>query len=162
MKNRQLAAQKDSPLNIIVAYLTFTVGVMLFLLPMFSGCGRTEKRIKVVPVTGKVTFAGEVPAGATIVLHPVGKLEVADVAPSATVKNDGTFKISVYGDGDGAPPGEYVATIEWFKIVTGPNGDGGGRGPNVIPVKYSRKDLSPVKVTVTDAPTELPPITITR
>src|SRR5687768_12592962 len=75
------------------------------------GCGGGESRVAVVPVSGKVTFQGTAPAGAQVVLHPVTRSEETSVAPSGTVREDGSFQISAYDQGDGAPPGEYVATV---------------------------------------------------
>ena len=55
--------------------------------------------------------------------------------------------------------GEYTATVQWFKLVVG---DGGaGRGPNVLPPKYSRAETSPIKVAVKSEATQLQPIVIT-
>jgi hypothetical protein len=120
----------------------------------FSGC--SEKRMEVFPVTGKVTFAGQIPAGAQIVLHAVNRSEPCDVAPSATVKADGTFEISAYQQGDGAPAGDYVATVHWFKIQP----KDGTAGPNVIPATYTNPKTSPIKISVKDGGTVVPPISI--
>jgi len=122
------------------------------------GCGG-ESRVSVVPVSGKVTFQGTAPAGAQVVLHPVTRSDETSVAPSGTVKEDGSFQISAYDQGDGAPPGEYVATVQWFRLVAEEGGS--GRGPNVLPVKYASPETSPVKVTVNSDATELQPIEIT-
>jgi hypothetical protein len=125
---------------------------------VLTGCGRSEPRVPVVSVTGKISFQGQVPAGAQVVLHPVVKSEESNVAPFATVKDDGTFAISAYDHGDGAPPGEYVATVEWFRLVA--TEGGGGRGPNVLPAAYASPATSPIRVTVKSEATELPPIEI--
>ena len=128
-----------------------------------TGCGRSEKRVPVFQVSGAISFEGKAPAGAQIVLHPVsGSESDALVAPVGKVKDDGTFQISTYGEGDGAPAGEYKATVQWFKIVADPSGSGGGRGPNVLPPKYSTAQLSPITVSVKSEPNQLGPIVITR
>jgi hypothetical protein len=129
----------------------------LFLLAGVIGCN-SEVRVPVYPVSGKVTFQGKPAAGAQVVLHPVDRSKPSDVTPSAGVQGDGTFKITAYELDDGAPQGEYVATVEWFKIVS--TGGGGGRGPNVLPAKYASSKTSPIKVTVNGGPTEIPPIVI--
>lgn len=119
------------------------------------GCG--ESRVEVSPVTGKVTYQGQSPVGALIVLHPVSPADGASVAPTGAVKKDGTFAITAYEKGDGAPPGEYVATIEWYKF----DEKLGGSGPNVLPQDYANAKTSPIKVTIkAGEPTEIPPITI--
>ena len=118
------------------------------------GCG--ESRIETAPVSGKITFDGQPPIGAQIVLHPVDRSKPSEVAPSGQVKADGVFTISSYEAGDGAPPGEYVATVQWYKL----DKDLGGPGPNVIPKEYSSEKTSPLKVKVESTPTTLPPIVI--
>ena len=129
----------------------------LLALAALAGCGG-ETRIPVVPVSGTIKFQGEAPSGAQVVLHPVAKSNDQIIAPAGTVKDDGTFQISAYDAGDGAPPGEYVATVQWFKIVAEEGGS--GRGPNVLPAKYASPETSPVKVTVKPEPTQLEPIDI--
>jgi hypothetical protein len=124
------------------------------------GCGPSDVRVPVVPVSGKISFQGQSPAGAQIVLHPVSKVEGQSVAPSASVKDDGSFQISAYDQADGAPPGDYVATVQWFKVVADEGGS--GRGPNVLPAKYASPETSPVKITVNSEATEVPPIEITH
>jgi hypothetical protein len=127
------------------------------LLSLLPGC--SEKRVEVFPVQGKITFEGKPPVGAQVVLHPQGDLTFNNIAPLGIVKDDGSFKISVYGDGDGAPAGDYVATVQWFK-VTAQDG-GAGKGPNVIPKQYADPDTSPIKLTVKGGTTnELEPIQI--
>jgi hypothetical protein len=121
------------------------------------GCGDSEVRVPVFPVTGKVTYQGQTPVGAQIVLHPVKYTGPDSVTPIGTVLEDGSFKVTAYDPGDGAPQGDYVATVQWFKMSKELNGP----GPNVIPKKYSDPATSPIKVTVAGGgPTEIPPITI--
>lgn len=121
------------------------------------GCNG-ESRVPVVPVSGRIVFQGTAPAGAQVVLHPVSRSDDRSVAPAGIVKDDGSFQISAYDEGDGAPPGDYVATVQWFRLVADEGGS--GRGPNVLPVKYASPETSPVKVTVKSEATELEPIDI--
>jgi hypothetical protein len=120
-----------------------------------SGCN-TETRVPVFPVSGKLTYQGQAPVGAQVVLHPVNTSGTNEVAPTGIVLDDGSFKITAYDPEDGAPQGDYVATVQWFKITK----DVGGPGPNVIPKKYTNPKTSPIKITVSGGPTEVPPITI--
>ena len=109
------------------------------------------------PVSGKVTYQGQPPVGAQVVLYPVNNVGAAGVAPTGIVLDDGSFKITAYDPNDGAPQGDYVATVQWFKITK----DAAGPGPNVIPKKYTNPKTSPIKVTVaTGGPTQIQPITI--
>jgi hypothetical protein len=129
------------------------------LLSVVCGCGKTEVKVPVVPVTGTIKVGKEIPVGAQVILHAKGHTLPAGVSPTGRVAEDGTFKVSIYGAGEGVPAGDYVATVQWYKIV---KGEGGGTisGPNVIPDKYGNPATSPLLVTVKNEPTELAPILI--
>jgi hypothetical protein len=134
---------------------------LLFALPLVTACS-SEHRFPVHPVSGKISYKGEAPVGAQIVLHPQGGSLPSDVSATGTVKSGGNFKIGVYEESDGAPAGDYVATIQWFKVVPQAEGGGGAAGPNVIPAKYARPDTSPLKFTVKSGANEIPAIDITE
>ena len=119
-----------------------------------TGCGKSESRVKVYPVSGTVTFNGEPAEGAQVILHPQGHALPENLAPLGTVKADGSFQIGVYENNDGAPAGDYVATVEWLKVVQ--TEGGAGRGPNVLPAEYAKADTSPVKLTVKQETNDLP------
>ena len=121
-----------------------------------GGCGET--RVSVYPVTGKVTFQGKPPVGARVVLHAANPFDLDDVAPSGTVQSDGSFAITAYDLGDGAPQGNYTATLQWFKLVGGEGGS--APGPNVLPKKYASPATSPIKVSVGSGPVQIPAIVI--
>ncbi|MBI2827035.1 MAG: hypothetical protein HYX69_20355 [Planctomycetia bacterium] len=131
----------------------------LLVVPAIWGCGKSEVRVPVVPVTGKLTVRGEIPVGAQVVLHATGHTLPEGVSPVGRVGEDGTFTVSIYGAGEGVPAGDYVATVEWFKVVKSPEGDVIS-GPNVVPPKYGNPATSPLKVTVKPEPTALEPIII--
>jgi hypothetical protein len=139
--------------------MTLTRG-LLFLLPalalLTTGCG--ESRQPVYPVAGKVSYQGLPPVGAQVVLHRQGGSPAGapPLVASGVVKDDGTFQIGSYDANDGAPPGEYVATIAWHRLIT--DAGGSGRGPNVLPPQYSDPLNSPIKVSVKDGPIQLNPI----
>lgn len=119
-----------------------------------------DGHVDVYPVSGTVKFGADVPAGAQITLHPVNAAVPENLVAMGTVGADGSFRIGTYDAADGAPVGEYKATIQWFKVVKSEGGV--GRGPNVLPKKYADPKTSPVLVKVADAPTDLGSITITR
>ena len=130
---------------------------VLALLPLLVACsGCSEERVPVYPVSGKVTYKGQPPVGATVVLHSLNGTDTNDVAPTGNVKDDGSFAITSYEPGDGAPQGEYVATISGISI----SAELGGAGPNVIPSKYVSAKTSPVKVSVSGGPAQIEPIII--
>jgi len=135
------------------AVVRLTMFVILPALAASGGC--SEKRLEVFPVSGKVVYQGKPPVGATVVLHPVSN-QIDQFAPTGTVKDDGSFAITSYDENDGAPQGEYVATIEWYRY----DKTIGGVGSNVLPRKYANWKTSPVKVNVGGSETQLQPITI--
>jgi hypothetical protein len=150
-------ARNPRPVGGAVLDRLFIVFLVILPLVLATGCGDSEKRVPVFPVSGTVTYQGKPPVGAQIVLHLANSTATPDAAPIGVVQDDGSFKFTVYDPGDGAPQGDYVATVQWFKL----NKEMGGPGPNVIPKKYTDPKTSPIKVTVTGpGPTAIPPITI--
>lgn len=126
-----------------------------------SGCGKAgPDRTTVVPVDGKVTLNGQPLPGAMIVLHPKNGGSSSAPTPRAQVEKDGSFRITTYDSGDGAPPGEYVATIAWYKLVN--QGGDVKAGPNVLPPKYSSPKTSPWQISVAESPTRLSPVQLRR
>jgi hypothetical protein len=125
---------------------------------LLVSCGKKELTLPVHPVSGQIIFEGKPAVGAMVVLHRVSEPLPPDVSPVATTGADGGFQISTYQAGDGAPAGDYVATVEWRKVV----GQGGSSapGPNVIPAKYGKRDSSPLKVTISDSSNVLEPFQI--
>lgn len=122
-----------------------------------AGCGKADVRVDTFPVTGSLTLDGKAPAGAKLIFHPLQlEGETLGAAPNARVKDDGSFSVSSYQPGDGAPPGEYTVTVVWRKVD-----NEGSPGPNVFPEIYSSPKTSPIKVTVNAAPTTLEPIALT-
>lgn len=134
--------------------------LLLLSLPLLTACSG-ESRIPVHPVSGKISYKGEPPIGAQIILHPQGISLPKDISATGTIKAGGDFKIGVYEEGDGAPAGDYVATIQWFKVVP-QEGGGGAAGPNVIPDKYARPETSPIKLSVKSGVNQIPAIEITE
>lgn len=138
------------------------IAAFALLAAITPGCGGTKWKdppvIPVMPVSGTVKYGGAIPVGAVVTLVPVGRTEEG-IASQGTVQADGTFKISTYGTEDGAPVGEYVVLVQWYKPLGGEDGNIGG--PNVIPRNYSDPAKSPLKATVKEGTNEIP-IVITR
>jgi hypothetical protein len=124
------------------------------------GCSKNDDRVPVFPVSGKVTFKGDVPNGAFVVFHP-RTANAKAFKPSGQVKEDGTFQLTTYDGNDGAPAGEYDVTIQWNKLVQ--KGADVTAGPNVIPGAYAKPDTSPLKnIKIAEGPNTLGPFTITE
>jgi hypothetical protein len=120
------------------------------------GCSEAKPdRIAVHPAAGTITFKGQPAHGASLTLHPKTAAESIP-APRANVEKDGSFKLSTFNGGDGAPEGEYVVTVRWYKLVK--EGSDLIAGPNVIPPKYTNPQSSDLTVRIAAGENALPPI----
>jgi hypothetical protein len=76
------------------------------------------------------------------------------------VGTDGAFRLTTYDADDGAPAGEYTATLLWNKLVK--KGQDYAAGPNLVPVEYATRETSPWKLIVDAKPNELLPLDIKK
>lgn len=109
------------------------------------GCGKADSRVPVHPVSGAIQFRGQPVTGAFVSLHPKTAAEGVP-NPRGTVAKDGTFVVSTYDGNDGAPEGDYVVTVQWYKPVRQGNDLVGG--PNALPAKYASPRTSDVQIRV--------------
>jgi hypothetical protein len=109
----------------------------------------------VYPARGKVTdAAGKPVAGATVVLHPVGSGADSALKPGGFTDADGMYVLTTRTHSDGAPAGEYVATVEVRAAPKSPADD----PPDRLKGKFRDPKTSPFKLTVTKGDNELPTI----
>jgi hypothetical protein len=126
-----------------------------------SGCGQEDgNRVPVYHTTGKISFEGYIPDGALVVLHPKDSSSPEALRPTARVQPDGSFTVTTYETGDGAPPGQYVVTVSWSQLVQ--SGGDYLPGPELIPPKYLSPQTSDVQVSVAEGSNELSPIVLRR
>ena len=84
----------------------------LGLLP--AGCsGSRGDRLPTYPVTGHLVVQGKPAEGARVQLTAVGDVKLLGLCPHATVDRDGSFRLTTYKTGDGAPAGRYALTVTW-------------------------------------------------
>jgi len=123
--------------------------VLVCFLPL--GCSRSASS-SAYPVHGEVFFNGKPATGAAVHFHP---LEGEECTPAfAIVKEDGSFEMSTFGTNDGAEPGNYAVTINWRKeervddelVVS----------PDLLGERYSKAEISGLKVTVTEGENAVP------
>lgn len=127
-----------------------TVAVALSL----AGCGGSGKP-EAVPAGGKVMFnKTTVPVGALVVFHPPDPATEKRIGgkPFAKVKDDGTFALTTYAEGDGAPEGEYGVTIDWRPATKGTklslDSESGASGPSKLNPRYGNPQQPVLKATV--------------
>jgi hypothetical protein len=128
-------------------------------LAALTGCGENESRVPVYPVKGSISFLGQPLSGAFLSLHPKGAARNAP-APRASVKPDGSFELSTFEGSDGAPEGEYLVAVKWYKPVK-VKGEIVS-GPNALPAKFSNPKTSGIEVNVASGDNQLPPIQLKR
>jgi len=138
----------------IGSLVLLALACLSFVLP---SCGNGRK--KVYPVHGQVFAKNQEPAaGAFVIFHPVNADDSDPNKPSAYVEDDGSFRLTTYKEGDGAPAGEYVVTIEWkprIKSAFDPNRHGKDR----LDGRYSNVANSRIRFTIErKKDKELPPI----
>ena len=127
----------------------------------FSGCGEAAKPWeKVVPASGQIMFEGKPAEGAQITLYPKAADFPASIRPSATTVAGGKFVLGTHGAADGAPAGEYSASVVWFKVVD--VGSGPVRGDNVLPAKYASENTSGLTIVINETDTTIPVIDLKK
>ena len=138
---------------------TWVAGIAGLVVLAWAGLSFGKKdvdRIEVHPAQGRVTFGETIPEGALLTLHPVSP--TVSIRPRATVRPDGTFQVTTYGTGDGAPEGDYRVTIVWHKLV---EIDGEPTaGPNLLPSPYSQPATTELKLSVKPGTNDFPPLQI--
>lgn len=121
---------------------------------MLGGCG--QERIKTNPVSGSVVFQNKPAVGAVVTLHPKGEWP-HKALPQGTTDDDGNFRIGTLDMADGAPRGDYVATVQWFPVAPD-----GSVGRNALPPRYASRDSTPLNVTVQGGANALPTFRIDK
>lgn len=128
-----------------------------------TGCGNSEPRVDVFPVSGSVIVAGQPSAGVKLQFHPSDATN--QIFPRATTDESGAFQLGTYEPTDGVPPGDYVVTASWKQF------DAGGEDVELHPDELSdveeKLDLavtdpatSPLKVTIVAGDNALEPFSI--
>lgn len=112
--------------------------------------------VPVHPVTGWLSYGRTIPVGAEVVLHPRSGSLPDDALPRGKVRDDGSVTFTTYEEAVGVPEGEYVATVQWYRVRRD-----GSVGGNAVPPRYASPAKSPLVVTVTPGTNELSPFRLT-
>ncbi len=121
---------------------TCPFGICLVLLLPALGCGsRHPERAKVYPARGEVLFNGKPATGAVVRLHAP---EGASILALGTVLTDGSFALTTYESGDGAPAGRYRVSVSWRRQAL----EEGQEGPPLIPPRYFSPESSGLEVEI--------------
>jgi hypothetical protein len=111
------------------------------------GCGSASEFPETVPVEGKVTYKGApVPKGTISFLSDGGHVAIGEIQP------DGYYKLSSFGEGDGAVPGHakvsIVANTGDPHMIPG-SSPGYVKPKDLVPKKYNKPETSGLEATVT-------------
>ena len=84
------------------------------LIALVIGCaGSTGDRVKTYSVSGNIYVNGQPAAGAVVECYALDDPALLPLRPHAIAGLDGTFKLTTYKTGDGAPVGSYALTVKW-------------------------------------------------
>jgi hypothetical protein len=128
------------------------LAVMLLASP---GCSSSSSRPTCYEVRGHVFYRKTEPAaGALVVFHPVS--EAIGARPFAHVAVDGTFELTTYDQGDGAPEGDYNVIVVWHESAkeTEHQIREGARGNDRLNGRFADPHHPLLKATVTRGPNE--------
>lgn len=118
-----------------------------------AGCAKPQdERLPTFTVTGKANYNGQPMRGASIVLIPATHDPKLKMPPFGVVGADGSYTITSYGGGDGAPAGEYKVTFTWPDGTEDPSDLLKGRLSDprkpsaVVTVKEGENVLDPIEL----------------
>jgi hypothetical protein len=134
-------------------------GALLLLLIVLLTDSGEPRKARVQPVRGEVKFMGLPTPDAVVYLHPIGKSNPNVPSPRGIVKEDGSLVVGTYAKDDGAPPGEYAVTVQWFRKN---KRDDEGTGSNALPTKYGDAKTSGLTVRVKPGEDRIPPIELKK
>ena len=131
--------------------------IVLVLIIAIPACHRAKSHKPVYPVKGRVVDSHDKPAvGAMLVFHPVSPSDNDVAKPVAQVDESGSFSLTTYVAGDGAPEGEYAVTIIWPEPKKTPFSP---PGPDQLKGEYGNAASPRIRFTVEKkALNEVPPI----
>lgn len=132
-----------------------TIGAFLI-----AGCERGPK-LNCQPVRGRVLVEGQPVAEALVVLHPVTPMVGWNAKPRGFTDTNGQFVLTTDKANDGAPPGEYLVTVE----LRAPREVGEELvrdGAQLLPERYRQPDQSGLRATVAAGENELPPFQLKK
>jgi len=122
-----------------------------------ASCGPTGPKLH--PVKGQVFYLDKPAEGAQVIFQPAGDVPAGGaLTPSGTVAADGSFTLSTYPHGEGAPAGEYQVLVTWYP----PNARELDNPVNKLPAKYGEPGSALLKATVKEGDNVLEPFRLTK
>jgi hypothetical protein len=110
-----------------------------------GGCGqRGPEHAPVFPARGELFVNGKPAVGAVVRLHADQPAAEVPLLPRGVVKADGSFVVTTYKTGDGAPAGRYRVSVIWQR--RGP--EDADEGKTLLPERYSRPESSGLQIEI--------------
>jgi hypothetical protein len=123
-----------------------------------TGCGG-DGRVDVNPVAGKVTVKGQPAVGAQLIFYAQDEAlkEPGIPVPEGTVGEDGSFRLTTYEEGDGAPAGQYKVSVIWEQVLKESNDPESRVARDRLDGRYAHPDQSGLTATIAEGDNQLPP-----
>ncbi|MFO0928586.1 MAG: hypothetical protein U0736_16450 [Gemmataceae bacterium] len=102
-----------------------------------------------------MTVSGQPAGHVRVALHPLGNGAAHGLRPVATTQADGSFRLTTYVAGDGAPPGEYAVTLIWPDESL-PIDECVELVHDRLKGRYSDPATTPLRITIRPEPTFVP------
>ncbi|MES2792964.1 MAG: carboxypeptidase-like regulatory domain-containing protein [Planctomycetota bacterium] len=138
----------------------------LFCFALVCGCGSPEyETVPTHPVSGQITVNGVPAKGAIVRLHPQAPQPGAKypLLPSGRTNEAGEYQLTTFEGSDGAPPGEYVVTVEWPDPAWRPPGGGmPPPPPDRLKGRFASPKSSTIKTTIEEGENEMTPIVLEK
>jgi hypothetical protein len=125
---------------------------------LLCACNQERTRRATFLVSGRVTVDGNPASYVVITAHEQGQGANDPKFPvslTGYTKEDGTFQMNSYGEGDGLPAGEYTLTFFWGEPK------GLSLGPDKLKKRYANAAQSKFHCTVQDKAVDLGTISLT-
>ncbi len=89
--------------------------MMIATILLLAGCSNKPSwQVDTYPVTGKITVNGQPAPHSVVMFHYIGEPpDKRKSIPFARADQFGTYTLTTYNEGDGAPVGEYAITAYW-------------------------------------------------
>ena len=124
---------------------------------LHAGCGK--KGIDLQPVRGQVLFEGQPAEGVQVVFQPTSEMNGREkLISSGKTGADGSFTLTTYPDGEGAPVGDYIVLASWYPS----NAREVENARNKLPAKYANAAEPVLKATVKIGENQLEPFRLTK
>jgi len=137
-------------------HVSFTIAMLST--GILLGCGPgTLEPPDTVPVSGFVMLKGKPAAGCLVQFHPAFDIGEIKFIPHAETGADGKFTLSTGVTGNGAPPGDYVVTIERMRVVSDRKNSGIEIEVDDFQGRYSDPTKSTWSITITEDENVLEP-----